>query len=98
MPSWAKWALAWVFLSVMASIGDLKKGELEKAAATPVSAALFLGICWVIRKAFLRLSPDPCPHCGKRAYVQWLHSRKDGGPDFRFKVNYLYCCSCGCMR
>ncbi len=37
----------------------------------------------------------PCPHCGSRVGRRWLHPRKDGGADLRYKVNYRLCKQCG---
>lgn len=38
------------------------------------------------------LSPCKCPKCGKPG--KWKYSRKDGGPDLRFKYNQIICSVC----
>ena len=43
-------------------------------------------------------SRPPCFSCGRRwAGDHWLHIRKDGGPDLRYKPNYRVCNACGQM-
>lgn len=36
-----------------------------------------------------------CPNCCRRGSITWLHSRKDGGADLRYKYNPLTCYRCG---
>ncbi|MEQ8454934.1 MAG: TerB family tellurite resistance protein [Sandaracinaceae bacterium] len=43
---------------------------------------------------FVHLSREPCPSCGRRGTVRWVHARRDGGPDRRYSTNFRLC-GCG---
>jgi len=43
----------------------------------------------------IHYSMTPCPSCERRGSLWWLHQKKGGGPDRRYKANYQLCRSCG---
>src|SRR5262249_27721024 len=60
-------------------------------------AALFGGILIVSASAVAYYAKGVCPGCGSR-WLSWqvyLHARKDGGADRRYKHNPLVCSACG---
>lgn len=49
----------------------------------------FVGLMFAVAWASL----PKCPACQKRT-LRWLHQRKGGGPDLRFKENWQNCMAC----
>lgn len=53
---------------------------------------LIIAMGFIVIQISRFLSPSKCPKCGKPG--KWEHSRKDGGPDLRFKYNQIICLVC----
>lgn len=59
--------------------------------------SIVIGIIGFIVILAARVASLPkCPSCGARR--RWQHSRKDGGPDLRFKYNSVVCEECSKLR
>lgn len=41
------------------------------------------------------LTSEKCPRCSRRGTISYIHPRKDGGPDRRYKYNPRRCRKCG---
>lgn len=50
----------------------------------------FLGI-FVLTYLFM----EKCPSCNSRGTLNYVHRRKDGQPDGRYKINPIRCSRCG---
>jgi hypothetical protein len=44
------------------------------------------------------LSMEKCPACNARGTLHHLHTRKDGKPDGRYKINPIKCSKCGAYK
>jgi hypothetical protein len=88
------WVIAWAMLTVALVIIGLSLGHRAILAEAPPASAALIGFA-----ALVHYSKSPCPGCARRwAGTAWDHVRKDGGPDLRFKSNYLRCSACGQIR
>jgi hypothetical protein len=94
MNPFQKWLVAWIVITILGVIAGLSNGEWRILYQAPLASAVFTSIV-----AGIYYSRGPCSGCGRRwAGVAWDHSRKDGGPDLRYKSNYQRCCACGEIR
>ncbi len=84
----------WMGLAVV--VGVLSTA-VAFATDVPQLTPAFIAGAWFVLSlaAALHYLRPPCPHCGERwTSTVWRHARTDGGPDRRYKRNWLVCSGC----